>query len=98
MVNGSLSDSRSVFVVQFPRATHSGAELDLLVIRGPRRLGFEFKRTTAPSLTRSMHGALADLRLHELVVVHAGVHSFPMARKVRAIAFRRILEDLKPLP
>ncbi|MGH9318131.1 MAG: ATP-binding protein [Thermoanaerobaculia bacterium] len=79
-------------------ATHSGAELDLLVIRGTRRLGFEFKRTTAPSLTRSMHVALADLQLKELVVVHAGVHSFPMAGKVRAIALRRILEDLKPLP
>lgn len=35
-------------------ATHSGAELDLLVVRGSRRLGFEFKRTDTPSVTPSM--------------------------------------------
>ena len=29
-------------------ATHQGAELDLLVFEGGRRLGFEFKRTSAP--------------------------------------------------
>ncbi len=35
-------------------ATHGGAELDLLVARGGRRIGFEFKRTVAPELTKSM--------------------------------------------
>jgi hypothetical protein len=29
-------------------ATHGGAELDLLVVRGRRRCGFEFERTSAP--------------------------------------------------
>jgi predicted AAA+ superfamily ATPase len=38
-------------------ATHTGAELDLLWIRGRKRLGFESKRTVAPKLTRSMHTA-----------------------------------------
>ncbi|MDH3604211.1 MAG: ATP-binding protein, partial [Candidatus Tectomicrobia bacterium] len=33
-------------------ATHAGAELDLLVMRGRMRLGFEFKRTSAPRTTR----------------------------------------------
>ncbi|MGH9367293.1 MAG: ATP-binding protein, partial [Thermoanaerobaculia bacterium] len=47
-------------------ATHSGAELDLLVVRGKLRLGFEFKRTTAPAVTRSMRTALGDLGLTEL--------------------------------
>ena len=28
--------------------THAGAELDLLIVRGRKRRGFEFKRTTAP--------------------------------------------------
>jgi uncharacterized protein len=42
-------------------ATHGGAELDLLIVRGQRRLGFECKRTVALRLTRSMHTALADL-------------------------------------
>ena len=78
-------------------ATHSGAKLDLIVVRGSRRWGYEFKRTTAPRLTRSMHSALADLNLERLDVVHAGEHTFPLATQVRALALKRILEDLEPL-
>ena len=78
-------------------AAHSGAELDLLVVRGNVRRGFEFKRTTAPATTRSMHVAIEDLRLSRLDVVHAGAHSFAMHPKIRAIALSRLLEDLKPL-
>jgi predicted AAA+ superfamily ATPase len=79
-------------------ATHTGAELDLLVVRGSRRWGFEFKRTVAPRLTRSMHSALADLHLERLEVVHAGEQTFPMAANVRALALTRLLNDLEPLP
>jgi len=78
-------------------ATHTGAELDLLISRGNRRLGFEFKRTTAPSVTRSMRSALEVLELEELVIVHAGQRSFPLADGVRAVAAGRLLEDLRPL-
>jgi len=39
-------------------ATHRGAELDLLVMKGGERLGFEFNRTSSPRTTRSMHSAL----------------------------------------
>jgi len=35
-------------------ATHGGAEIDLVAMRGRHRLGFEFKRTTAPEVTKSM--------------------------------------------
>lgn len=78
-------------------ATHSGAELDLLVMRGRQRLGFEFKRTTAPAVTRSMHIALEDLRLAKLYVVHAGTRSFPLASRIHALALSRILQDLPVL-
>ncbi|MCI0692970.1 DUF4143 domain-containing protein [candidate division KSB1 bacterium] len=78
-------------------ATHGGAELDLLVIRGQQRLGFEVKRSSAPRLTPSMQSALADLKLHRLDVIHAGEHTFPLEKRVRAVAFSRLLEDLKPL-
>ena len=76
-------------------ATHSGAELDLLIIRGRQRLGFEIKRTSAPKLTPSMRIALEDLKLKRLDVIHAGDETFPLDKKVRAIAFTRLLADLK---
>jgi predicted AAA+ superfamily ATPase len=78
-------------------ATHAGAKLDLLVVRGRRRLGFEFKRTDAPTVTRSMRTALADLGLDRLSIVHAGKHTFPLAREIQAVALRRILEEEKKL-
>ena len=78
-------------------AIHSGAELDLLVIRGRHRLGFEIKHTTSPALTRSMHVALEDLRLAKLYVVHAGSRSFPLAPRIHALALARVREDLPPL-
>ncbi len=66
--------------------THSGAELDLLVVRGRRRFGFEFKRTVAPKITRSMREAMKDLLLDHLDVIHAGDATFPMTDKIRAVA------------
>jgi predicted AAA+ superfamily ATPase len=78
-------------------AAHSGAELDLLVIRGSRRLGFEFKRSTTPKVTRSMHGAIQDLGLRRLWVVHAGERAADLDRRVRAVPLARILEELEPL-
>lgn len=77
--------------------THAGAELDLLVVRGHRRLGIEFKFTSSPRMTRSMHSALRDLKLDRLDVVHAGDHTYPLAERARALALKRLYEDLDPL-
>ena len=77
-------------------ATHSGAELDLLIIRGRRRLGFEFKRSDAPRLTRSMIAALDALRLDRIDVVHAGPYGFRLHEKVRAVPVHRLPEALRP--
>jgi predicted AAA+ superfamily ATPase len=76
-------------------ATHSGAELDLLIIRGSQRLGFEIKLTTAPRLTPSMRSAQESLKLDRLVVVHAGEHAFPMADRIDAVPFARLAEYVK---
>lgn len=78
-------------------ATHQGAELDLLVIHGQRRLGFEFKRSSTPAMTRSMHIALADLRLESIDVIHPGEHTFQLAEKVRATACADVEREIAPL-
>jgi predicted AAA+ superfamily ATPase len=78
-------------------ASHGGAELDLLVVRGQRRMGFEIKRTTSPQITPSMRYALSDLHLQSLDVFYAGETTFPLDKKIRAVAFRRLLQDIKPL-
>jgi predicted AAA+ superfamily ATPase len=78
-------------------ATHGGAELDLLVVRGTRRRGFEVKRTTAPRVTPSIRSAIADLQLDSVDLIHAGDQTYPLAPDVRAVAADRLLEDVEPL-
>ena len=76
-------------------ATHTGAEIDLLVQTGGAKLrGFEVKRTTAPRITRSMRTAMEDLQLDGLDVIHAGEETFPLAKRIRAVAAARLLEDI----
>ncbi len=78
-------------------ATHAGAELDLLVVRGKKRIGVEIKRTVSPRVTPSMRSALADLRLQRLYVVYAGERVYPLDRRIDAVPLSRLLSDLEPL-
>ena len=78
----------------FHWATHSGAELGFLHIKGLARTGFEIKRTSAPRLTRSMRIAVHDLKLERLFVIHAGEHLFPLAENIIAVPIPRIAEAL----
>ena len=78
-------------------STHGGAELDLRLEIDGRRLGFEIKRTTRPSVSKSMHSAIADLDLDHLFVVHAGPHRFPLNEHVTAISAVELLTETNPL-
>jgi predicted AAA+ superfamily ATPase len=71
-------------------STHAGAELDLLVVRGRKRLGFEIKHTDTPTVTSSMRSALESLKLERIDVVHAGARSFHLAPRIRAVAAREL--------
>ncbi len=77
---------------------HSGTELDLLIRRGNLRRGFEVKLTSSPRVTSSMRSAQEALGLDELVVIHAGAESYPLAPRIRAVALARLREDVLPIP
>jgi predicted AAA+ superfamily ATPase len=66
-------------------ATHQGAELDLLLLRRGDRLGFEFKRTDAPRLTKSMRIAQQNLRLDRLFVVYPGSQRYALGDDIEAL-------------
>ena len=72
-------------------ATHQGAEIDLLMLRGSRRIGVEIKRSDAPSLTPSMRIALDDLRLNKLWIVYPGLQRYDLNNKVTAIPFDEVI-------
>ena len=77
-------------------ATHSGAELDLMWMRGRRRWGFEFKRTSAPAMTRSLAAAIEALGLERAFIIHAGDRTFPVHDRVTAVPAARLLVDIPP--
>ena len=72
-------------------ATHQGAELDLLMLRGQQRIGVEFKRADAPTITKSMRIAMHDLKLDVLYVVYPGLHRYPMGEGVEAVPLWAVL-------
>jgi len=78
-------------------AVQSGAELDLVVVRGRKRLGFEIKFTDAPRATPSMRSAMEFLKLRKLDVLHIGPDTFPIDRDIRAVSIRRLNSDIEPL-
>ncbi len=73
-------------------ATHNGAELDALLIRGGRKLGVEVKRMDAPRLTPSMRIALDDLELDHLIVVYPGPLAYPLADQVTVVPLQQVIE------
>lgn len=70
--------------------TLRGAELDLLLLRGGHRWGFEFKCTDAPRTTKSMHIAVDDLKLDHLWAVYPGTLRYPLTDKITALPLREI--------
>ncbi len=72
-------------------ATHAGAELDLLMFKNGQRVGVEFKRADAPTLTPSMRIALADLQLHALYVVYPGQRRYQLAPQVQVLPLAALL-------
>lgn len=65
--------------------THGGAELDVLWRRGRGAVGFEIKWADAPSMTRSIHSALADLDLERVFVVYPGPTRYRLHPKVEVL-------------
>ncbi|RPJ16842.1 MAG: DUF4143 domain-containing protein [Desulfobacteraceae bacterium] len=75
-------------------ATHAGAELDLLIFKGNRRIGIEIKRADAPGLTPSMRTAMKDLVLEKLIVIYSGTKQYSLARNIDVLPVDRLQDAL----
>lgn len=78
-------------------STHNQAELDLLVFKNGQRLGFEFKYSDSPKITKSMNIALEDLKLDHLYVIFPGATHFPLSNKITACGLDAIISVLSKL-
>jgi predicted AAA+ superfamily ATPase len=71
--------------------TESGAELDLLVIIGDKRYGFEFKFSESPQITSSMRISIEDLKLSELIIINPGNHSYRKDEVISVIGLEKYI-------
>jgi len=76
-------------------ATHQGAELDLLLFKRGRRLGFEIKRMDAPKLTPSMRIAIEDLKLDRLTIIYPGERQYTLAGSVKVVPLGEFIAEAK---
>ena len=78
-------------------ATHSRAELDLMVLAKGKRWGFEVKYQDAPTVTKSMRIAMEDLKLEKLWVVYPGQTGYPMDNKIECVTLAQMPQIRKAL-
>lgn len=69
---------------------HNQAELDLLIMKDGKRIGYEVKYSSRPALTRSMLVAWKDLRLDALRVVFPGAKRFRLSAEVEAVGLQAL--------
>lgn len=62
--------------------TATGVELDLVLEKGSRRLAFEFKASSAPTVTRGFHQAIDDLRPQQTCIVAPVDQSYPIGKTI----------------
>jgi predicted AAA+ superfamily ATPase len=78
-------------------ATHSGAEIDLVLIKNGRMLGVECKRMDAPRITPSMRITREELNLEQIAVVYPGKNRYAMGDGVAAVPLNAVAEGMKGL-
>ncbi|MDX9881115.1 MAG: ATP-binding protein [Prolixibacteraceae bacterium] len=74
-------DSRDYFYWR----THTGVELDLLILKNSKRYGFEIKYSEKPQVTQSMRLAMEDLKLDKLFLVYQGKHQFEIENGIKLL-------------
>ena len=72
-------------------ATHQGAELDFLLVKNNRRIGFEIKYSSSPSLTKSLQIAQQDLKLDKCFVIYPGEVDFPLSKTIQVVGLKSYL-------
>jgi uncharacterized protein len=76
-------------------STSNKAELDLLIVQGDQKMGFDFKYTDSPRATKSMYAALENLGLDQLTVIFPIEQNFLIHENIRAIGLKSYLETVQ---
>jgi predicted AAA+ superfamily ATPase len=73
--------------------THTGAELDLLVVKSGKKLGFEIKYSDVPKITRSMNSVIEELGLDKLFLIYQGKRKLQLQERIFALPANEIFKN-----
>ena len=72
--------------------TQSNAELDLMIFKNNKKIGFEIKYTEHLSVTNSMKISISNLQLDHLYLIYPGKDMFKLSSSITAISLEKIIE------
>jgi uncharacterized protein len=73
--------------------THTGSELDLMVVKNGKKLGFEIKYSDVPKITRSMNSVIEDLSLDKLFLIYQGKRKIQLQERIFALPADEIFKN-----
>ncbi len=74
--------------------TSAGAEMDVVIEHGAKRIGVEIKRSLTPSLTKGGHHSQEDLNLDMTYIVYPGNDTYLINDKTCVISINDLLKEL----
>lgn len=77
--------------------TASGAEMDVVAERGNRKIGFEIKYSSAPTLTKGFWSAMSDIALDQAYIIAPVAGGYPLAPNVEVVPATQLMNVLMNL-
>ncbi len=74
--------------------TSAGAEMDLVLEHGQKRIGIEIKRSLSPSPSKGLYNSMNDLKLEEVYIVYPGDTEYKITDQITVIPLVNILKKL----
>lgn len=71
---------------------HQQAELDLLILKGGKKIGFEFKYADAPTMTKSISKAQEILELDSVNIIYPGLKAYTLSSDVNVIPLQSFMQ------
>ena len=75
--------------------TAQGAELDLVLVKGNKRIAFELKVSDAPKPTKGFWNAIEDIKPEITFVVSPLADKYPISKKIWGIGILELFNELK---
>jgi uncharacterized protein len=72
--------------------THSGAELDLFILKSGKRIGIEVKFSETPVVSKNMYQVINDLQLDTLFLIYSGNYMVPLNEKITLVPVSKLTE------